>query len=528
MHAYGQGPSGIGRGPKYRTSCDNCQAAKVKCGHEKPSCRRCSVQKLKCVYSLSRRMGRPRAKKNVSEDSTRRQSNVESDDETRSKSATPAAGFAGSEATIAVGSNPRLEAGVSGPSLSEPMQRPDPWTPIVGDFAPPDANKSVDDSNTQPMTSSLDFLPTDTFMELDEISAFLTMPFSEDSSTLVDSQRPISAASADRFEPQDLLSTRLPVTHDKGSFGSIDSRPSLQQRQSNHGSPQCLGPHSYPSYRAESASGSSNAAPLNQTFGFAFEFLSDMGSTSQDTRPNTSSNTSGHGGAPAYPDTIAPPKPSAAHISSEEDSWSPSGCRALTDQRRAHCNCISAASQRIGSLKTEQQKTSSIPIDCALMMESEVEESLSRLHRCKSCCHDSTVHLLALVGVRTMLDLLQKTAHDEFVSRPRRANPSWAASRSRSMHDASPERQRSSGPVDSGILYIGNFKVTPRARSRFLRKVLQTRFYKLSVLVKEQEKLVNGIRQDCFTKAASLLLEDVSRGLRTIIGWVELWNSKDL
>lgn len=520
----GQVPLNNGGRAKLRTSCDSCQAAKVKCGHEKPSCRRCSVQKLECVYSLSRRMGRPRAKKTTSEDATRRQPNVGSDDKIPSKTATPAIEFVAAETQMSVRKLPLLDTGSGEESLSEPTQRPDSWGPMVGDFEP--HAQIANDSGMQPMSNSLDFLTTYTPMELDDIPGFTMPSFLVDSSISTDPQGPsLSAPSADFFDSQDLLPTRLPVTNDKDLFSSVDPQQLFQQRHSDDAT---LVQHTDRFSRGESASSSSNAAPLNQAFDFPFEFLSDFGSTSQNTRSSTPVNTSRHEGGLACPNTIETPRRSACHTSCEEDSWPLSGCISLEDQKRTHCSCIATILQRIGSLKAELQKSSSIPIDSALMMESGVEESLFRLQRCKSCCHDSTVHLLALVSVRMVLELLQKTAHDEFVSRPRRTNSSGAASRSRSKHEASPEFQRSSGPDDGGILAIGNFKVTSKARFRFLRKVLQARFYKLAVLVEEREKLVGGISQDCFARPASLILGDISRALRTLMGWVELWNSKHL
>jgi Fungal Zn(2)-Cys(6) binuclear cluster domain len=530
MHAYdqaGQAPSSNGARAKLRTSCDNCQAAKVKCGHEKPLCRRCSVQKLECVYSLSRRMGRPRAKKIISQDVACTQPNIRSGDKITSKPATPAAGFADSEMQPAV-RTPLLDARSGGALLSEPIQIPDPWTPIVDDFEPQNATTAADDSSMQPMTNSLDFLPRHDSMELDAISGFTMPSLLEDSSTSTDSQGPsLSALSAD-FDSQDFLSTRLPVTNDGDLFGSIDPQLSFQEWHSNDDAAQCLVQHPDPFSRAKPASGSSNAAPLDQAFDFAFEFLSDVGGTSQNTPSGTPVNTSQHGSASAYINTVTTPKRSAGHISSEGDSWSPFGSISLASQTQANCTCMSSILQRIGSLKSGLQKTSSIPIDGVLIMESDIEESLFRLHKCKSCGHDSTVHLLASINVRMVLDLLQKTAHDEFVSRPRRTNPSRIASRSGSMHEESPKWRRSNGPEDSGILSIGNFKVTPKGRLHFLRKVLQARFYKLAVLVEKQKKLVGSISQDSFARHASLLLGDISRGLQTIMGWVELWNSKHL
>ncbi|KAJ5354389.1 uncharacterized protein N7496_012822 [Penicillium cataractarum] len=48
---------------KVRSTCNACQQAKIRCGHEKPSCRRCQKHKIECIYSVSRRLGRPAKKK---------------------------------------------------------------------------------------------------------------------------------------------------------------------------------------------------------------------------------------------------------------------------------------------------------------------------------------------------------------------------------------------------------------------------------------------------------------------------------
>ncbi|RYP13673.1 hypothetical protein DL767_010631 [Monosporascus sp. MG133] len=495
---------GMARGPKYRTSCDSCQAAKVKCGHEKPSCRRCSVQKLECVYGISRRMGRPRAKNSAAEESSRAQANVGSDDNIRSKPATLAAAFADAD-TIAVRQTPAPEAGTGGLSLLESNQRPHPWTPTMAEIGRPNGNEIVDDTSMQSTANSLDFLPTDTPMELDDITSFPLMPsFLEDLPSSVESHRPMSSPSADPFDPQDLLSTRLSMTNVKGPFGSIDSQTSSRQRHSNDISALCLVQHSERFSHTDSTPRSSDAAPVSQRFDYSFDFLADLDVTSLDTGSTTSSEASRLGGAPACSVPIATPRLSASHVGCDLDSRSASGRRAPAEQKRAQCNCISAILGCIVSLKMEHLKTSSLPIDGALMRENEVEESLSRLHQCKNCCQESTVHLLALVSVQLMLDVLQKTAREEFLSRPR----------------------LSSSLADNSVLFIGSFKVTPRARFRFLRKLLQARFYRLALLLEEREKLVNGIRQDSFSRSASVLLGDISRGLRTIMGRVELWNLK--
>nr|A0A348HAZ0.1 RecName: Full=Transcription factor phiO; AltName: Full=Phomoidride biosynthesis cluster protein O [fungal sp. ATCC 74256]BBG28512.1 putative transcription factor [fungal sp. ATCC 74256] len=46
--------------PKIRSTCDACQAAKLRCSRDKPRCRRCQNLNKECVYSVSRPLGRPR------------------------------------------------------------------------------------------------------------------------------------------------------------------------------------------------------------------------------------------------------------------------------------------------------------------------------------------------------------------------------------------------------------------------------------------------------------------------------------
>ncbi|KAK7540287.1 hypothetical protein IWX49DRAFT_601248 [Phyllosticta citricarpa] len=51
------------KAPKFRMSCDSCQASKIRCGQERPACRRCVKYNINCIYSPSRRAGRPRPRK---------------------------------------------------------------------------------------------------------------------------------------------------------------------------------------------------------------------------------------------------------------------------------------------------------------------------------------------------------------------------------------------------------------------------------------------------------------------------------
>ncbi|KAI8716719.1 hypothetical protein NCS52_00966200 [Fusarium sp. LHS14.1] len=45
--------------PKFRSSCDACGQAKIKCDRVRPACSRCIAQGLDCVYGVSRKAGKP-------------------------------------------------------------------------------------------------------------------------------------------------------------------------------------------------------------------------------------------------------------------------------------------------------------------------------------------------------------------------------------------------------------------------------------------------------------------------------------
>ena len=44
---------------KMRETCNACQAAKIGCGHQRPTCTRCEKHGLVCIYSMSLPLGRP-------------------------------------------------------------------------------------------------------------------------------------------------------------------------------------------------------------------------------------------------------------------------------------------------------------------------------------------------------------------------------------------------------------------------------------------------------------------------------------
>ncbi|PTB62203.1 cytochrome P450 [Trichoderma citrinoviride] len=465
-----------GKIPKYRTSCDNCQTAKVKCGHEKPSCRRCSVHRVDCVYSLSRRMGRPRAKRVAANDPNQRQpSTSEPNENETAKAASPEDAAADTRPPrTPVAETCIAEAEQPGePSASDAGQIPENWVPLFGDLGQLNASEGIDglENSEQQDDDPMEFLSAESPMELGDMASFTGMPsFLDSLSGSLEPQATTSAVPAELFGPQEILSFALPNT---GTGDDANAFVPTQQRQESSSEP-CTCRHSTKSSRRESRSVPSNKDESGHLSSLPSAMFLEASYSPQEVSSCSPSNTS--------QPSDASPSVQASCDGSSELSWR----KTRVMLRQGHCNCMDTITERIASLKAEQQSPCSMPMDCVLMLEKEVQESLCLLHKCKNCRLDSFVHLLALVSVRMMLDILQKTARSEFIARPK------------STSDNSNE----------GIaLCIGAYKVPSRVRCRFLRKTLQARFHKLAALVEERERLVTGKKQDSFSKSASLLLD---------------------
>ncbi|CAG9948543.1 unnamed protein product [Clonostachys rosea f. rosea IK726] len=507
------------RGPKYRTSCDRCQAAKVKCGHEKPSCRRCAYHKVDCVYGISRRMGRPRARKSPAKDSSpspQASTNSASDENSRSKPATPAVTLGEAEPVVEIQqSSPAINA--EGGNLStESAQISEPWAASLTTlFEPPELNQvAVEGVHNDPMLESLRtplaFLPTPTEnrMDLDDYNGYPTMSaFLDDISDSMISQQPIPAPSAlEILDPQALLPTEMPVGHPQESFGQVNTIPTpVQTTQPENGSNTIRQTDSH--HQSSPSSVSKRRVSMGQSMSDMFLSLTGHEGNIHAAKPSSGT----HIASGPRTSAAARGESTATHVEPHYDvrPMSKSGKVVIHEKDDGCCNCHIVVTDCIVSLKAEQQRSGLVPIDCALRMETEVETSLSAVHECQSCRCESSIHLLSLVGVRLMLDILQKTVRDEFVMRPRRIN---------------------SGTIsinNSDILWIGSFKVSPKTRCRFLKKLVQARFCRLAMLVERGGKVVtSGPAQDCYSQSGDLLLEDISKGLRTTMGWVTLWNSK--
>lgn len=521
-----------GRGPRYRTSCDNCQAAKIKCGHDKPSCRRCSVQGLECVYSLSRRMGRPRQTREPAArtDSRRTPPATMTHDGSQSdQPMTPSLSQTGVEKTAptqnitAPERNPRSPLSAGGPNRPTCIPRS-----LIDDFQPGHIftnSLNEEQPGSQPQLDTWDSsFPTPSPIAFDGFPSLAELPtYPDDTISNPTMSGTISSAPRTGFpEQQDIFEPGLPTALGD-DIGSLDGRIDRELRPvSATTEHNCSGLDFYTQASHGNTGSTSTAALMEQLVDMDFDCFPDIsGGSSRSTNSSSIPASILRQDSSLLQDENTS---SALNFSSradflplDEEGWSRS--QESTDRKKYNCDCSSAISKDIGQLCAEQQKATTMSIDRALKMESEIEATLTRFLRCEDCCrHDSIMHLLAFTSVEMTLDLLQETTRHEFkLPRSNRLYPSQGSAVSRPRH----HHQQAS--VEVCNLYIGSYKVAPGARLRFLRRVLQARFHKLAEFIRDREKILDGLKQDCAARAAALLLEDISRGLHTITGWIEVW-----
>lgn len=193
---------------------------------------------------------------------------------------------------------------------------------------------------------------------------------------------------------------------------------------------------------------------------------------------------------------------------------------------RTTCDCFSELLRRIRILESQQKSREFVPLGSVLVMERESHEGLCRLQRCQRCSEDTMAYLFATVSARIVLNLMQKTVYAEFMTRNGGASRSISRRGTTGPMEQSPEPVRSRDQHESN-LYIGTYPVASKARRRFLRDMLQTRFSGFLAQVEEREKLVSGLGRDCFTESASAMMASIARDLRTVLGRMELWSSRD-
>jgi Fungal Zn(2)-Cys(6) binuclear cluster domain len=523
-----------GRGLRYRTSCDNCQAAKIKCGQDKPSCRRCSLQALDCVYSLSRRMGRPRQTKEPAArtGSCRTPPATTSHDRPQSDQSTSLfVSQTGAEITAPTHDSPvpAPEQYASKPLPAGERNQSSCTSGNLIDDLHPELMATTGILDEQPgsqprLISWHSSFPTQSQIAFDNFPSIPEMPpYPDDTMSDPTMSRNISSAPRTGLsERQDVLEPRLPTALGDGA-GSFDGRIDPQLGQTSATTRDSYpGSHSHDQAFHEETSSGSGTPLMDQLQDIEFDFFLDTSGSSSRELGSSSTPSNILRQEISHPrannsGSILKPSRRTDFFPFDEEDWS--GSQESSDRKKYNCNCSLAISKDIGVLRAEQQKATTMPVDRALKMESEIEETLTRFVRCVDrCCHDSIVHLLAFISLEMTLNLLQETARHEFKPpRSKRSSLSQGGTAIRRW----PHPQQTSAEVCN--LYIGSYKVAPGARLRFLRRVLQVRFHKLAEFVKDREEILNGLKQDCTARAAALLLEDISRGLHTITGWIEVW-----
>jgi len=500
---------------KYRSSCDACQNAKVKCGQEKVSCQRCVAHGIECVYSRSRRMGRPRKTlKPASPTNQPKGKGVNS----RTSSNTPEAEqnqkddvATSIEVLMNMGDT---ESSSSGSQHEEAIQLDEPGATSISADSPLGDNltnqseiqftrKDLDfDASQQWDMQQLDFLSNNIF----DLSAY---PELTGETSLSQTRGNIFSTEPSQFSGQFSNSTSNINNHSK----ELHQRTNSMEMKTANSSISALNLQSPPREDFRMDFGHDLAAGSRGSVSAGF---SGEETTSQE--PSMNSPSSFQSGLQFQLGFFMSSGDSTPTASTRKDSQPHSLKRPLSHGQV--CACYSTIFRTLTASNSEQWESGSIPVDMVLNIENEMQKMLSQLKECRVCSRNQTALLLSFIGANQTFHLLEKTAHTEL--KPQRRGTSLSG-RDGSGRGARRGRSESSS-LKSISLLVGKFEVTEEGRSRFLRKILQARFSKLAAILRCLHSKSGAVPQDSTSRAGSLIVMDIFQELQTIAGRLELWD----
>ena len=499
---------------KYRTSCDACQTAKVKCGREPSCCHRCSVQGIECVYSISRRIGRPRKPMNAAAANPTRTADInpeirastmlqhaetvvrhdkslqQNDDEDAEDSFIDVATtMEGTSCTPSRYGEEDLQ--IEQQAVSQPC----PDEELRGSPAPcSDLTRVLDDFDFSvphyPQRQPFDFTTSDMF----DLSAY-----NED----------LQAVSAGfSAEPQPFsgqFSMQSGGLHSPEKMGQHQHTSSMELNNTND---------LISSLHLRSPGDVDKRGSMDDHIGLESSLSSSEGlpgtRLSQDT-----ADTLQHSLNQQLALSV-----SSAGIAQRYFSESESNPTKRSSTATESCDCYSVIFQSISSSKSQQLEVVSMSVDMVLQIEAETQLMLARLRECRSCARDRTALLLSFISANRTLHLLENTARVELKPLRRLKKSLIRGTSTRNTF-----RDAASAPLQSKkcILQVGTFEVSEEDRTRFLRKILQSRIENLSAVLRCLH-VTPGTLPDSTSKAATLMASDIIQGLQTVAGSMQLWD----
>ncbi|KUJ23233.1 uncharacterized protein LY89DRAFT_680019 [Mollisia scopiformis] len=188
------------------------------------------------------------------------------------------------------------------------------------------------------------------------------------------------------------------------------------------------------------------------------------------------------------------------------------------------CTCYNSVLRNLASSNQDNRGSAFLAADIVLKIEHETQSILTELMKCRSCSQDGSALLLSFINVSKTLDLLESTASLEMKPQRRASVSSSRAAAQIRTSQAIDARNVASAKRCS--LQVGSFEVMDGGRSRFLRKIFQSRLKQLQMRLRSLHLGLGNPPQDCITRAGLVMVTGILRRLQTFTGRLELWDEQ--
>ena len=504
---------------RLRTSCDRCQAAKVKCSRAKPSCWRCSQGGQQCVYSPLRRTGRPKTSstsgasvQDDGEEGSCQQNNAQkntNDSGWHERKQQQQSGHYSFLAGLAEVASPK--------EIDTALAHNEMWQ--SGSTVPqPDLHQLLDVAQMHPNDIMLDFQTSgfdiqDIAPDLEAFDPNLSLGGTVSPRNMTDNRLHSSTASSHSWNSG---LWNFPTANDASS--DCPAPPPTSMPFSGEMSVS----------RDELTSGTNAAkepdASLTTSSNQASEqagLLSQVNNRS----PTVSS--------PVSHSVFAQPQPTPTESTASSESALPGLVQPSSHPDPRHSSdCHSALSQIMALLNEDRPEGEGMSLDKLLGLDRELHGTIKRVLACRRCMEKSsnqTMIMLMFMALDTLLCLFEKQQNAAATQTAVPKLSSWRAlatttttTTRRSGTGEGSTRTVSQFPWMDKAILVGSFVVDGKVKMIFLRQLVLAFVENLGSLLSELERQADRVLKGVNRRMAKELAIDICRRAVLFQGWLRV------
>nr|QTE76008.1 ScyR8 [Scytalidium album] len=493
--------------PKLRSTCDACQDAKTRCSHDNPRCRRCETRNIKCVYSISRRMGRPRRLK--TNESDPKQPKNKSNNVSRAM-----------ELGVATSSiiNPEAGATVQVTAITEATTRPT----FQNSMTTPSWNEAGSMSGIDVFDTNLGSLDCLDFSGSSNTSSVCGYGFN----FLLQSNSADSDFNFSDFTENSTLTASSglsPAIEDVASAGAVrmskktdsyfmfpglsssEDDASLEKIMASGFSPQALPSISVDSiFQGDmSVEDLSNKANNSEIMDFSVDFQPVRNKPQQ------------------QQEKLIPGTTTWSELTKPDKKCAPS-----PEPDNRMCNCFASILRELPHLDQSRLENQASTIDVVLRVEQGFQQQASKILSCKTCMSNRpSLLLLSAVVIDHIVCMLENTFNVKLKlqrkSSNEQNNPPFRPSPARTVvKPVNGQKVESTGgvtPTCDCLLLVGGQEIVREEKIDFLKQLVQGRLGKLCSTLRQLRTGMQETPQDSNSKAGTIMVMEIYRRLQSVI-----------